>query len=66
MAEQAKEIYYYTEKSKPPSKNSKFWASADDVKFMDADPLTEEEKQEAAQIWDQLTLGKASPGKKKA
>ena len=64
MAEQAKKIYYYTEKSKPPEKNQKFWASADDIKFMDADPLTEEEKQEAAQIWDQLTQGKASPGKK--
>jgi hypothetical protein len=39
-------------------------ATEEGWKFFDPGPITEEEKLEAAQLWDQITQGKASPGKK--
>jgi hypothetical protein len=54
--------YRYKEKSENP--HSRFWSAADDVIFYDSDPLTELEKLEASGLWDKLTGGKASPGRK--
>jgi G:T/U-mismatch repair DNA glycosylase len=64
MPEKPKKEYRYEEKDENPQPNNKFWVGADGAIFRDADPITEEERLEAAHIWDTLTQGKASPGKK--
>jgi hypothetical protein len=62
MPENKKE-YRYKEVSEDMSSKNRFWVGADDEIFMKADPLTDEERAEAAAIWDAMTGGKAAPGK---
>lgn len=44
---------------------SRFYIGEGDLRFSDAAPLTEEEKAEAAAIWEAMTGGNYSPAKKK-
>jgi hypothetical protein len=54
--------YRYKEESEDP--HSRFWSSANGFIFYDSDPLTSLELTEGADLWDKLTGGKASPGRK--
>jgi hypothetical protein len=42
-------------------KKSRFWSPAEGLKFFDAGPITEEERKEAAELWDSI----AQPGTSK-
>jgi hypothetical protein len=44
---------------------SRFYIEDGDLEFVNADPLTEEETAEAVAMWETMTGGNYSPGKKK-
>lgn len=45
------------------SEKNRFRVGADGIKFYKADPITEEERREAEEIWDAMSLPKTSKGK---
>jgi hypothetical protein len=49
----------------PSDPRRRFIATCEGVTFHKASPITEEEKAEAEAIWEQMTVGNYSPGKKK-
>jgi hypothetical protein len=48
----------------PDDPRNRFIAQAEGGEAYTPGPVTDEEKLEAAQLWDQITQGKASPGRK--
>ena len=48
----------------PDDPRNRFIAQAEGGESYTPGPITEEEKLEAADLWDKITPGKASPGKK--
>ena len=59
MAEERKG---YKAKEAEPEYN-RFHSNAEDVTFYDAEPLTDEERKEAAEMWDAVVVS-ATPGKR--
>lgn len=55
---------YYTSKEEDEDQAlvNRFWVGADGVKFYEADPITEEERKEAVEIWDAMSLPGTSEG----
>jgi hypothetical protein len=57
---------YYIGEEDPdedPERESRFCATAEGVKFYKADPITEEERREAEELWDAMSLPGTSKGK---
>ncbi|WP_156153810.1 hypothetical protein [Methanosarcina sp. MTP4] len=45
------------------SEKNRFWVGAKGIKFYKADPITEEERREAEELWKAMSLPGISKGK---
>jgi len=58
-----RKYYIGKEEDEDLSKENRFWIGAEGIKFYEADPITEEERREAEEIWEAMSLPGTSKGK---
>lgn len=58
-----KYILGHEDPGEDPEEKSRFCATAEGVRFYFADPITEEERREAEELWDAMSLPGTSKGK---